>query len=253
MVHQITVIIMHLNQGRAERIINKYLKEEGALHFTLIVPEENGEAVDVKAASKAARDAGTSAFIVRPKYGTSALVIEKTVKELKKHELPVLLLPTNVEDICHGIDAVLFITLLNSRNVYWMVGAQALGAPVLTQMGIETIPAAYLVFEPGGIMSWMGDVKPLPQSDPRLAAIHALGAEYFGMRYVYLETGLRRTEQVPTEIISAVVKMTGIGIMLECINAPVKYIKSAFDAGAKLIITEPRDDIKTIISAISTA
>ena len=243
---------MHLNQGRAERILNKYLKEEGALHFTLMVPDENGGAADVKTASKAARDAGTSAFIVRPKHGTSALVIEKTVKELKKHELPVLLLPTNVEDICHGIDAVLFITLLNSRNVYWMVGAQALGAPVLKQMGIETMPAAYLVFEPGGTMSWMGDVKPLPKSDTRLAAIHALGAEYFGMRYLYLETGFQKKEQVSVEIISAISKMSKINILLECINAPQDYIKSAIEAGAKMIITEPRDDIKAIVSMIST-
>ncbi len=244
---------MQLNQGRAERILNKYLKEEGALHFTLIVPDENGGAADVKAASKAAREAGTSAFIVRPHHGTSALVIERTVKALKKHELPVLLLPTNVEDICHGIDAVLFITLLNSRNVYWMVGAQALGAPVLKQIGIETIPAAYLVFEPGGTMSWMGDVRPLPKSDTRLAAIHALGAEYFGMRYLYIETGFQKKEQVPTEIISAITKMSKISILLECINAPLDYIKPAVDAGAKMIITEPREDIKAIVSSISRA
>ena len=242
---------MQLNQGRAERILNKYLKEEGALHFTLIVPDENGGAADVKAASKSARDAGTSAFIVRPKHGTSALVIEKTVKELKKHELPVLLLPTNVEDICHGIDAVLFITLLNSRNVYWMVGAQALGAPVLKQMGLETIPTAYLVFEPGGTMSWMGDVRPLPTSDTHLAAIHALGAEYFGMRYLYIETGFQKKEQVPVGIISAISKMSKINILLECINAPKEYIKSAIEAGAKMIITEPREDIKAIVSSIS--
>lgn len=241
-----------MEPGKIEKRITTHLSKEGVLHFTLIVPEDNGGS-DVGAISLSAKEAGTSGFLVRPSSGTSPLVTESTVQALKKQGLPVILVPTNVDDISPAIDAVLFTTLLNSRNVYWMVGAQALGAPVLKQMGIEAIPTGYLVVEPGGTMSWMGDVKPLPKADPRLAAIHALGAEYFGMRFLYIETGLRRKEQVPPETIAAMSEMSRISIMLECINAPIDYIKAAIGAGAKIIVTEPRDDIKAIVSAIATA
>lgn len=40
-------------------------------------------------------------------------------------------------------------SLLNSNNPYWIIGAQALGAPAVKKMGIEALPMGYLVVEPG--------------------------------------------------------------------------------------------------------
>jgi len=59
------------------------------------------------------------------------------------------------------------LTLMNSRNPYWLGQAQMLGAPLIKQFKIESIPTAYLVVEPGGTVGWVGDAKLLPRNNPK--------------------------------------------------------------------------------------
>ena len=237
--------------GKTEKIITDKLKKDRALHFTVIDPTDYDNSSVCDEVVKKASDCGTDAILLRPSLGVSPLTISKCARETKTcTHLPVILLPTNVCDITEEIDAVLFVTLLNSRNIYWMVGAQALGAPVVKMLRLEAIPTAYLVIEPGATLSWMGDVKPIPKDNPRLAAMHALGGEYFGMRYIYLETGAKSKTLVPTEMLRQISETSGITIITETHNATKEQIKSSVDAGAKIIVTEYRDDLKSIISAI---
>ena len=132
-----------------------------------------------------------------------------------------------------------------------MIGAQALGAPVLKQMNIETIPTAYVIIEPGATSSWMGDVKPLPRDNNNLAAIHALGGEYFGMRYLYLETGDKIKKPVPIDMIKTIRnEASNIKIIVQSTNTTPDYISSLTDAGADIIVTPYREDMSEIIKKI---
>ncbi len=237
--------------GKIEEKINGKLRSEKAIHLTVIDPSdyENGSVCD--AVVKKAGEAGTDMIMIRPSLGVSPLTIGKCAREVKScTELPVILLPTNVGDISADIDAMFFVTLLNSRNIYWMVGAQALGAPVVKWSGIEAIPTAYLVIEPGATLSWMGDVKPIPANNSYLAAMHALGGEYFGMRYLYLETGARSKVHVPADMVKSISETSEITIIVEVHDATKEHIASVVDAGAKIIVTEYRNDLKPVISAI---
>ncbi len=240
-----------IKTGKIEKEIISKLEKDKVLHFTVIDPTDYDNSSVCDEIVKKANDSGTDAILLRPSLGVSPLTISNCAREVKTYtDLPVLLLPTNVCDITEGIDALLFVTLLNSRNIYWMVGAQALGAPIVKMMNIEAIPTAYLVIEPGATLSWMGDVKPIPKDNPRLAAMHALGGEYFGMRYLYLETGAKNETQVPVEMLREISKTSDITIITEIHSATKESIESAVDAGAKIIVTEYRDDLKSVISAI---
>ncbi|MBW6451390.1 MAG: phosphoglycerol geranylgeranyltransferase [DPANN group archaeon] len=236
--------------GKIETYINQRLHKVKALHFTLIDPSEM-DLETAKNVAKSAKEADTDGFLVRPSYGTSPLLIKNILKAIKSVvDIPVLSLPTNVDGLTSEIDALLFITLLNSNNTYWMIGAQALGAPVLKQMGIETIPTAYIIVEPGSTTSWMGDVKPIPRDNYKLAAIHALGGEYFGMRFLYIETGEKIKIPVPAEMIQTISKTSNINIIVQSSNATSDYFKSLVDAGAKILVTPYREDLKDVIEKI---
>ncbi|MEA3343795.1 MAG: phosphoglycerol geranylgeranyltransferase [archaeon] len=240
--------------GKTEKMIIEKLKKDNALHFTVVDPNDCENSSVCANVVKKANSAGTDMILLRPSLGASPLTINKCAREIRAcSNLPVVLLPTNVGDISQEIDALFFVTLLNSRNIYWMVGAQALGAPVVKMLGVEAIPTAYLVIEPGATLSWMGDVKPIPANNSRLAATHALGGEYFGMRYLYLETGAKSKVQVPRDMIEEISKTSDIAMIVEAHGADEEHIKSIVDAGAKIIVTEYRDDLKSVVEAIKTS
>ena len=70
------------------------------------------------------------------------------------------------------------------------------------------------------------------------------------MRYIYLETGAKSKTQVPAEMLRQIRETSDITIITETHGATKEHIKSLVDAGAKIIVTEYRDDLKSIISAI---
>ena len=248
--HRFDLIMDSLHIGKTEKYINQRLDESGAVHFTLIDPTmTNGEEA-VRIVQKA-KDAGSDAFLIRPSFGTSPLLIKETVERIKSAvDLPIISLPTNVDGLTKEIDALFFITLLNSNNTYWMIGAQALGAPVLKQMDMETIPTAYVIIEPGATTSWMGDVKPLPRDNYKLAAIHGLGGEYFGMRFIYLETGEKIKQPIPIEMVSEIRRESKIKIIVESTNTTPDYLASLVKSGVDILVTPYREDLSEVIEKI---
>ena len=119
---------------------------------------------------------------------------------------PVVLFPGNVTGVSRFADAILFSSLLNSTNPYFIIGAQALGAMEVHKAGIESIPMGYLVFGNQSATSFIGQVNSLPPSKPNLALIYALAAKYLGMRTLYLEAGSGASEPIPQETIQLVRK-----------------------------------------------
>ena len=119
---------------------------------------------------------------------------------------PVILFPGNVTGVSRYADAILFSSLLNSTNTYFIVGAQALGSMEVYKAGIESIPMGYLVFGNASATSFIGQVNSIPSSKPNLAVIYALAARYLGMRSLYLEAGSGAQEPIQAETIRQVKK-----------------------------------------------
>ncbi len=123
--------------------------------------------------------------------GPRGEVLDGVVKAIKESSsLPTILFPGSHGGISKYADAIFFMSLLNSRNPpFFITGSQALGAFTVKRYGIEPIPMAYLVVEPGETVGWVGDAKPIPRHKPKIAAAYALAGQYLGMRLVYLEAG----------------------------------------------------------------
>lgn len=218
-----------------ENYLNETLKEH-KLHFTLIDPDEQTpqEAVEI---AKQAKKARSDAILVGGSI-TDQEDLNITVKSIKEEvDLPVILFPGNISGVSKYADALLFMSLLNSTNPYWITGAQALSAPSIKKMGIETIPMGYLIIEPGGTVGWVGDSKLIPRKKSDLAVAYALAAEFLGMRVIYLEAGSGADSHIPVDFIMKVKKLTNLMVI---VGGGIKTAQDALEvkeAGADIIIT----------------
>ena len=251
----------HISIGKVERYLYRKLEQEGALHLTLLDPEYEDESF-VKAVVTSADSAGTDAFLVGGSLGVGHMSAERVVRTIKNNtSKPLIIFPGNVDNVTAQADAIFFMSLLNSRNTYWISGAQALGAPIVKRLGIEPIPMAYIIVEPGGTVSFIGDAKPIPRKKPDIAAAYALAGQYLGMRFVYLEAGSGAREPVKEDMVRTVRKVISVPLI---VGGGVKKSRQAsklVKAGADIIVTGTvvessgniSEELKKIVSSIKKA
>jgi phosphoglycerol geranylgeranyltransferase len=149
---------------------------------------------------------------------------------------PVILFPGNITGISRHADAILFSSLLNSTNTYFIIGAQAIGAIQVNRHHLEAIPMGYLVFGDESTTSFIGQVRSIPYSKPSVAVMYALAAQYLGMRALYLEAGSGSTHPMPPEIVKAVrANFEGLLVVGGGITTPAVATALA-EAGADLLV-----------------
>jgi phosphoglycerol geranylgeranyltransferase len=149
---------------------------------------------------------------------------------------PVVLFPGNVTGISRHADAILFSSLLNSTNTYFIIGAQAIGAIQVDRYQLEAIPMGYLVFGNESTTGFIGQVRSIPYNKPTVAVMYALAAQYLGMRTLYLEAGSGSNHPLPAELVKAVRKhFKGLLVVGGGITTPQTATTLA-DAGADVLV-----------------
>ncbi|MCD6557447.1 MAG: geranylgeranylglyceryl/heptaprenylglyceryl phosphate synthase [Candidatus Aenigmarchaeota archaeon] len=233
--------------------------EKGRLHFSLIDPDPLKQDInDVASKIRILEKLGTDAIMIGGSTNIVSSILDDVVGTVKENcSLPVILFPGNTSGISRQADAIFFMSLLNSRNPYWIVGAQVLGAPLVKRFGIEPISMGYLVIEPGGTVSFVGDAKPLPRSKPKLVAAYALAAQYLGMSLVYLEAGSGVEEPISPEIIKTVKSAIDIPLIVGGGMKTADAVTASLEAGADIIVTgtacesdDMENTMKSIIRAV---
>lgn len=222
---------------RIEKYLLEKIKKEGTIHMTLIDPEK----ITPSSASRLAKDAescNTAAIMVGGSTSISSHHLDKVAKTLKTSvEIPIILFPNNITGITKYADAIWFMSLLNSTDPYFLMGAQVLGAPIIKKFNLEPIPLGYIIVGEGGTASVVGKAVPIPYSKPELAAAHALAAEYFGMHFIYLEAGSGVGTPVPVDMIAAVKAATKLPLIVGGGIRTGEMVKEIVRAGANIIVT----------------
>ncbi len=174
------------------------------LLFVLI----DSEVSNLESSKKLAKDVekiGASAILVGGSSATDQIEMAKVVKGIKKGiKIPIILFPGNVTGVVPEADAILFSSLMNSENPYFITQAQALGAPSVLKFGLEPLPTAYLVIGDGTSAWFVGSARGIPFEKPKIAAAYALAAQFLGMRFVYLEAGSGAKMTVTPEMVKTV-------------------------------------------------
>lgn len=223
--------------GRVESYLLEKIREMGSIHLTLLDPEEVTPSTAFNIA-KNARTSGTSAIMVGGSTFVSQAHLDAVLKAIKRAvTVPTILFPNNVTGISRYADAIWFMSLLNSIDPYFVIGAQILGAPLVKKFGLEPIPMGYIIVGEGGTAGIIGKAIPVPYNKPELVVAHALAGQYLGMRFIYLEGGSGAKDPVPPAMIRAVKKYVDIPIIVGGGIRTKEQSLQATSSGADMIVT----------------
>lgn len=165
--------------------------------------------------------------------------LERTIAHLKEcSELPIVIFPGSPSQISKNADALLFLSLLSSRNPEMLIGQQVVAAPYLKKTDLEVIGTAYLLIEGGKqtTASYISNSNPIPADKEEIAAFTSLAGEYLGMKLIYLDAGSGAAECVPPEMIKAVKDNISIPLIVGGGINSIEKIESAYQAGADLVV-----------------
>lgn len=239
-----------------EGYLNSSRKNKGALLFVLIDSENNGN-LSAHALAREAEKNGASVILVGGSSATDQLTMAETVKNIKNTvKIPVILFPGNVTGVVPGADAILFSSLLNSENPYFISQAQALGAPNVLRFGLEALPTAYIIIGEGTTVWHVGSVRTIPFDKPSLASMYALSAQFMGMRFVYLEAGSGAKSNVRPEMVAAVRKIFKgfliVGGGIRDVKTAAEIVKAGADAIVIGTFIEKGGSFRTIADIVKT-
>lgn len=176
--------------GKIHDILLENLAKKGALLAALVDPIDYKSPEQAIASGKAAAENGADYVLLGGSIGVQGEILDHVAKELKSQiSVPLILFPGNISTVTRYADAVYFMSLVNSRNPYWISQAQMLAAFSVAKLGIEALPTGYIVCEPGGTVGHVGDVNLVPRAKPQIAAAHALACQMMGMKFVLTDSG----------------------------------------------------------------
>ncbi|MDT7888441.1 MAG: geranylgeranylglyceryl/heptaprenylglyceryl phosphate synthase [Desulfurococcales archaeon] len=174
------------------------------------------------------------AILVGGSLGVSEAEVDRAVSILRDTGLPIILFPGNVNGISSKADAILFMSLLNSADPYYIIGAQVIGAPIVKRYGLEALPTAYVLMGSNTAVSHIGWARPIPEEVPEIASAYAMAAELLGMRFIYLEGGSGASKPVSPDVVRSVRRSTNLYIIagggIRETEAALEILKAGADA-----------------------
>jgi len=223
--------------GRVEKYLLEKIKAEGSIHMTLVDPEKMTPSQAAQVAENSKIN-GTSAMMIGGSTFVSQAHLDDVIKAISRIvKIPIILFPNNITGISRYADAIWFMSLLNSVDPYFLIGAQILAAPLVKKYSLEPISLGYIIVGEGGTAGIIGKAIPVPYNKPELTAAHALAGQYLGMHFIYLEGGSGAATPVPPEMIRMVKKATDIPLIVGGGIRTKAQALAAASAGADIIVT----------------
>ncbi|GEM_PF-8348 len=219
-----------------EKYIKNKIAQDGGIISVVIDPVDYPTLEKAVETGITAYKAGVDLIAVGGSIGAQGRLLDEVVQKVKeKVDIPVILFPGNIATITPYADAIYFMTLLNSRNPYWISQAQTLAAPLIKKLGIEALPVGYIVIEPGGTVGWVGDSNNVPRNKPQIAAALALAGQMAGKRIIFTDAGSAAYAPVPTDMVKTVKRAIDVPYL---VAGGIKTPKQAYEiikAGADWI------------------
>jgi phosphoglycerol geranylgeranyltransferase len=213
-------------------------KERGAGYLPLVDPENAAEE-SFNAMLSAFEKADIDGVLI----GGSTLKdvdLDGIIKKIKHAtDKPVIIFPGGHYQVSKDADAILFLSLLSGRNPQFLVEEQVKAAKSIKNSGLETIPVAYLLVEPGNETSVarVSNTTPLDRTNTDFIVSHVLAAQYFGMKMCYMDGGSGAKLSVPEEVIAKTKAETSLPLIIGGGIRDPETAGKKVKAGADFIVT----------------
>ena len=213
--------------------VEEYIMHNGRLLAVLFDPEKQASDESLRLRAEAA----DLLFVGGSTAGRE--MTELTVGQLKRlTDKPVVLFPGNPSQFTPKADALLFLSLLTSRNAEQLIGQQIAAARAVQSSHIETIPMGYILVD-GGRTSSVQRVTgsfPLPQTDIEAITDTAIAGCLTGKRLIYLEAGSGAAIPVNEKIIQAVHAAVDVPLIVGGGICTTEQMQHAWQAGANIVV-----------------
>ncbi|MEM4295444.1 MAG: geranylgeranylglyceryl/heptaprenylglyceryl phosphate synthase [Candidatus Anstonellales archaeon] len=225
-----------MDKKKVAEYIKERLEKQGAMIFSLIDPLDYKNEEEIFRTAKNLNEGNVDCILIGGSIGVQGHYLDEIIKGIKSiSSIPIILFPGNIGTLSPFADAVYFMSLLNSRNNYWITRAQMLAAPVVKKIGIEALSVAYLVVEPGGSVGFVGEVDLLPRSNLKVASAYAMAAEIMGFKYILTDAGSNPDRHIPLPFIKAVRNSTSLPYIVAGGIKKPEQAKSIIEAGADIV------------------
>ena len=226
-----------MNKRIVYNFLLKTIQTKEAGFICLIDPDKHNSESAVSLA-KRCEDSSVDAIFV----GGSIMLednfnpIIKAIKQ--KVKIPVIIFPGIFNLGSPNADAILFMSMMSSRNPQLLIGDQVKAAPLIRKFGIETIPTSYLLIESGSLTSvqYMSNSMPIPRNKYDIGVAHTLAAQYLGMKLVFMDAGSGAKESIPVDMIKEVKKNINIPLIIGGGIKNPEDAKEKVKAGADFIV-----------------
>ena len=213
--------------------IEQYILQHKRLFAVLIDPEKTATDDSLKLRTEAA----DLVFIGGSTANRS--MTEHLVQRLKDiTDKPLVLFPGNPSQLSSRADALLFLSLLTTRNAEYLIGQQIAAANSIQAAHIETIPMGYILIDGGRVSSVerVSGSSPLPQTDLETIVSTAIAGCLLGKRLIYLEAGSGAAVPVRQEVIQAVRSAINVPLIVGGGICTPEQMKQAYQAGADIVV-----------------
>ena len=216
----------------------KTISKRGAAYVILIDPDNKNESV-IESSVAMANESGVDALFVGGSLIMDGRYIDRVKKIKTFSRIPVIFFPGGISQLNSHYDAMLFMSIISGRNPHYLIGEQVIAAPIIKDLGIETIATGYMIFDGGAssTVEFMSGTRSIPMNRPDIALAHALAGQYLGMKLIYLEAGSGAKNPVEIDIIKYIHQAVNIPLIVGGGICTPEAAAERAEAGAKIIVT----------------
>jgi phosphoglycerol geranylgeranyltransferase len=236
------------------------LKQEGNKAFAVLVDPDSVSLKKVDELAALCNDAKVDYLFI----GGSLMVtnhLNACITQFKKSSnIPVVLFPGSPNQVSKEADALLYLSMISSRNPELLIGAHVVSAPAVKESGLEILSTGYIVVDGGAptTVSYMSNSAPIPANKNDIAVCTAMAGEFQGKNVIYMDAGSGAKKPITEEMIHDVSRHITLPLIVGGgIITPEKAFNNC-KAGAEVIVVgnaieKDENLIKEIAAAIHQA
>ncbi len=214
------------------------MSDKRANYFCLMDPDKLDKKTAISNA-KLFEENGVDGILV----GGSMMInnnFDENLKAIKENvQIPVIIFPGIFHCISPYADAILFLSLITSRNPQLLIGEHVRAAPLIKHYDLEAIGTAYMLIESGNSTSvqYMSNSFPIPHSKNDIAVAHALAGQYLGMKLIYTDSGSGAKNPISNEMIAAIKENVSLPLIVGGGIKEPEIAAQKAKAGADFVVT----------------
>lgn len=171
-------------------------------------------------------------------------------------DLPIILFPGDIGQVNPNADALLFLSLISSRNAELLIGKQVVAAPMLKRTNLEIISTGYMLVDGGNITTaiYMSNSLPIPNNKIDIAVCTAMAGEMLGLKTIYMDAGSGAKKPISSEMIRGVSENIDIPLIIGGgIRSAAKAIENLKAGADVVVIGNAIEENPSLLSEISMA